>query len=48
MVKLKKQFDEEDDYYQMMFSQISSFEIQEEDLHVSLFNNFNDRMSHTL
>lgn len=48
MVKLKKQFDEEDDYYQMMFSQISNFEIQEDDLQLSLFNNFNDRMSHTI
>ena len=43
LVRLKDEFSEEQDYYSLMFSTLSHFDIQEEDMHIGLFNMFGDR-----
>ena len=45
LVRLKDEFSEEQDYYTMMFSTLSHFDVSEEDTHVSLLNLFGDRPS---
>ena len=46
-MRLKDEFNEQQDYYTMMFSTLSHFDVQEEDAHVSLLNLFGDRPSVT-
>jgi len=42
-VRLKDEFSEEQDYYTMMFSTLSHFDVSEEDMGASLLNLFGDR-----
>ena len=43
IVRLKDEFSEQQDYYTMMFSTLSHFDVSEEDMHVNLTNLFGDR-----
>ena len=43
IVRLKDEFSAEQDYYSMMFAQISQYEYSEEDLQVSITSTYNDR-----
>lgn len=43
LVRLKDEFSETNDYYSMMFSQIQSFEISEDDSYIPLVSLFGDR-----
>lgn len=45
---MKDEDSETNDYYQMMFSQIAHFEIQEEDMMINLTSPFGDRPQPTL
>jgi len=42
-VRLKDEFSEEQDYYSLMFSTLSHFDVAEEDLHINMTNFFGDR-----
>lgn len=48
IVRLKDEFSEEQDYYSLMFSTLSHFDVQEEDMSVPLTNLFGDRPSNSL
>lgn len=43
IVRLKDEFNEQQDYYSLMFSTMSHFDVAEEDMTVSLLNFFGDR-----
>ena len=43
LVRLKDEFNEQQDYYTMMFSTLSHFDVSEEDMAVNLTNLFGDR-----
>jgi len=43
IVRLKDEFSAEQDYYSMMFAQISQYEYSEDDLQVSITSTYNDR-----
>ena len=43
IVRLKDEFSAEQDYYSMMFAQISQYEYSEEDLQVSITSTYSDR-----
>lgn len=43
LVRLKDEFSELQDYYSLMFSQLSTFEVQEDDVTMSLTSLFYDR-----
>jgi len=43
IVRLKDEFSEQQDYYTMMFSTLSHFDVSEEDLAVNLTSLFGDR-----
>ena len=48
IVRLKDEYTEEQDYYSLMFSTLSHFDIQEEDMMAPLTNIFGDRPSNSL
>jgi len=48
IVRLKDEWTEEQDYYSLMFSQLSHFEVAEEDLMVNMTSLFGDRQQATL
>lgn len=50
LVRLKDEYTEEQDYYAMMFSTPTHFELSEEDMMIatSYMSNFNDRVSHAI
>lgn len=48
IVRLKDEYTEEQDYYSLMFSTLSHFDIQEEDMMAPLTNLFGDRPSNSL
>jgi hypothetical protein len=43
IVRLKDEFTEQQDYYSLMFSTVSHYDVAEEDMTVSLLNIFGDR-----
>ena len=45
IVRLKDEFNEQQDYYTLMFSTVSHFDVAEEDMNVSLISLFGDRPS---
>jgi hypothetical protein len=45
LVRLKDEYSEQQDYYTMMFSTLSHFDVQEEDFNISLTSLFGDRPS---
>jgi hypothetical protein len=48
IVRLKDEFTEEQDYYSLMFSSLSHFDVAEEDMQAPLTNLFGDRPSNSL
>ena len=42
-MRLKDEYSEINDYYNMMFTKLSQYEVSEEDTHVNLGTMFNDR-----
>jgi len=48
IVRLKDEFSEEQDYYHLMFSTLSHFDVSEEDLQVNLTSFFGDRPQATM
>jgi hypothetical protein len=42
-VRLKDEYTEQQDYYSLMFSTVSHYDVAEEDMTVSLLNIFGDR-----
>lgn len=48
IVRLKDEFSEQQDYYTMMFSTLSHFDVSEEDLAINLTSPFSDRPNATM
>ena len=48
IVRLKDEFNELQDYYTMMFSTVSHFDVAEEDIAINMTNLFNDRPQATM
>ncbi len=47
-MRLKDEFSEQQDYYSLMFSTLSHFDVAEEDMNISLTSLFGDRPQATL